>query len=96
MYCLANAEMADMHFVYGLATGNARLATKLYKERYSNRDVSDHRLFTRLRQSLSENGSFCVPNANAGRAGDLDLHHEEDVLEHFQVFNKTHVRALVL
>ena len=97
MYRLTSAEMADMHFVYGSAAGNVRLAATLYQERYPNRDVSDHRLLIRLHLSLSENESFLVPNANAGRARDLNLN-REDVLKLFRQNPRasTHAAAVAM
>jgi hypothetical protein len=33
------AELRDMHYLYGVAEGNARKAKRLYKERFSNRRI---------------------------------------------------------
>ena len=53
-----NAELADMHFVYGLADGNARQAQRLYEERFPHREVPDQRHFQRLHQRLRETGNL--------------------------------------
>ena len=36
MYRLTNAQMANMHFIYGAADGNARRAARMYHEHYKN------------------------------------------------------------
>ncbi|GFW85485.1 transposable element Tcb2 transposase [Trichonephila clavipes] len=35
--CYAKTELADIHFIYGLANGNGRVAVRLYGERYPMR-----------------------------------------------------------
>ena len=35
--------MADMHFPYGSVDGNAERAARMYKERYRNGQVPNHR-----------------------------------------------------
>jgi hypothetical protein len=39
-------EMADMHFVYGCATGNSQEARRLYAEHYPQHRIPAHKLFT--------------------------------------------------
>jgi Helix-turn-helix domain (DUF4817) len=53
-----NQEMAQMHFMYGLANGNAGEARRLYAERFPNRRIPCPRTFTRLHLRLEETGSF--------------------------------------
>lgn len=53
-------ELADMHFVYGLADGNAREARRLYTQRFPNRVQPDHRIFQRLHANLREDGTLVV------------------------------------
>jgi len=53
----SNAEMAEMHFVYGVADGNAELARRIYHERYPNRDLPDSRTFSNVHRRLVETGS---------------------------------------
>ena len=93
MHRLTNAEMADMHFTYGSADGNARRAARMYQERYPNRQVPDHRLFTALHRRLCENGSFSANRVDAGHPRQFDLDQEDDVLEHFRRNPRTSTRA---
>lgn len=53
-----NAEMAQMHYVYGLADGNATEARRIYQERYPNRALPDSRTFSNIHRRLGETGSF--------------------------------------
>jgi hypothetical protein len=49
------AEMADIHFFYGRANGNAR---RLYQETFPNRRLPCSRTFSRIAQRLCERGTF--------------------------------------
>ncbi|PSN31088.1 hypothetical protein C0J52_24880 [Blattella germanica] len=40
-----NQELAEMHFIYGKADGNAALARRLYQERYPQRQCPDRKTF---------------------------------------------------
>lgn len=62
-----NSEMADMHFIYGLANGNAREARRLYMERYPNRMIPDHRIFSNIHRRLGETGTFKKNTNDAGK-----------------------------
>lgn len=62
-----NSEMADMHFIYGLANGNAREARRLYMERYPNRLIPNHRMFPNIHRRLVETGTFNKNINDAGR-----------------------------
>ena len=53
-----NAEMADMHYIYGLADGNALKAKRLYMERFPNRIVPDRKIFQSIHQRLRETGTL--------------------------------------
>lgn len=63
-----NTEMCEMHFFYGVARGNCAEARRLYHERYPNRPIPHHNIFTRLHQRLMEHGSFRPRTADNGRA----------------------------
>ena len=64
---LSNAELADMHLAYGAANGNARQAARLYQERFPNRYLPGHRMFTSIHRRLRERGSFTGRMTVAGR-----------------------------
>ncbi|KAG8324067.1 hypothetical protein J6590_101016 [Homalodisca vitripennis] len=49
-------EYADIHFVYGLAGGNARLASRLYRERFPDRLHPVHSVFSAVHIRLRETG----------------------------------------
>ncbi|KAJ3662391.1 hypothetical protein Zmor_006742 [Zophobas morio] len=58
-----NAEIADMHLMYGRAFGNAH---EVYGEAFPQRRLPDHRTFTSIDQRLRENGTFTPKTANWG------------------------------
>ena len=60
------AEMADIHFFYGRANGNAHEARRLYQETFPNRRLPCSRTFSRIAQRLRERGTF-VPIIEDGR-----------------------------
>lgn len=48
-------EYAEMHYIYGMCGGNARLASREYRNRYPNRErYPDHRVFIRVHNSYLE------------------------------------------
>ncbi|GFX12926.1 uncharacterized protein TNCV_3659221 [Trichonephila clavipes] len=51
-----NAELADIHFIYGLANGNRLVAVRLYGERHLTRWQPNHQTFTEVHQNLAEHG----------------------------------------
>jgi hypothetical protein len=48
------AEMADIHFFYGSANGNAHETRLLYQETSQNRRLPRSRTFSRIAQCLRE------------------------------------------
>ncbi|EZA53585.1 hypothetical protein X777_06941 [Ooceraea biroi] len=60
-------ELADIHFYYGRANGNALAARRLYSEAFPNRRLPYHTTFTRIHQHLREHGKFEISRNNAGR-----------------------------
>ncbi|GFV47601.1 DUF4817 domain-containing protein [Trichonephila clavipes] len=67
MYLFTNSELADIHFIYGLADGNGRAAVRLYRERYPTRRQPNHQTFARVHQNLVERGSFRATIEGTGR-----------------------------
>ncbi|KAJ4443013.1 hypothetical protein ANN_04663 [Periplaneta americana] len=57
----SNQELAEIHFMYGKADGNAVLARRLYQERYPQRQCPDRKTFVRLHYRLCEYGKFNSP-----------------------------------
>ena len=48
----SNAEMTAMHYLYGLADGNEKLARRIYQQRYPNRALPDSRTFSNIHRRL--------------------------------------------
>lgn len=67
MAVYSNAELADMHFMYGRANGIATEARRLYVEAYPNRQIPSHRMFGRIHQRLRDTGSFSKQCHLSGR-----------------------------
>ena len=59
------AEMADIHFFYGRANGNAYEARRLYQETFPNRRLPCSRKFLRIAR-LRERGTL-IPIIEGGR-----------------------------
>lgn len=66
MVNFTNAELADMHYTYGLADGNALRARRIYQERYPNRVIPDARTFSSIHRRLQETGTFKIDNSSKG------------------------------
>ena len=47
-----------MHFVYGFCDGNARAAVEEYQRRFPDRRIPSRSVFTRIHQTLHDNGSL--------------------------------------
>lgn len=58
MVHFTNFEFADMHYMYGLADGNALEARRLYEDRFPNRNIPDARTFSNIHRRLCEKGRF--------------------------------------
>ena len=89
-----NAELADIHFIYGLADGNGRAAVRLYGERYPTRRQPNHH---RVRSGASEHGSFRATTESTGvpRTARTPIF-EENVLHAVNQNPGTSVRALAV
>jgi hypothetical protein len=46
------AELRDMHYLCGVAEGNARKAERLYRERFPNRTHPSGKMFVSIHQRL--------------------------------------------
>lgn len=62
-----NAELADMHLLYGLADGDGQAALRMYRERYPTRRVPHYQMFEQLHRNLIEHGSFTGRVQNTGQ-----------------------------
>lgn len=92
-----NAELADIHFIYGLANGNGRAAARLYRERYPTRRQPNHQTFARVHQNLANHGCFRVTIEGTGRPRTARTPiFEEGVLHAVDRNPGTSVRALAV
>nr|CAH7735580.1 unnamed protein product [Callosobruchus chinensis] len=53
-----NQELADMHYMYGLADGRSPEARRLYQERFPIRAIADRRTFANVHRRLTETGTL--------------------------------------
>ncbi|KAJ4432240.1 hypothetical protein ANN_20856 [Periplaneta americana] len=77
----SNQELAEIHFMYGKADGNAALARRLYQERYPQRQCPDRKTFLRLHYRLCEYGKFNSPGLGRGRPRSTNPEVQEEILE---------------
>lgn len=89
-----NAELAEMHLIYGEAHGNALEASRIYHQRFPNRRQVDRRLFSRIHQRLVETGSLQPRHGGGRRREVLVPAFEEEVLERFEDNPSTSTRAV--
>ena len=57
-FVFSHVEYCDMHFVYGFCNGNSRAAVEEYRRRFPDRRIPSRRVFTRIHQTLRDNGCF--------------------------------------
>jgi len=57
-FAFSHVEYGDMHFVYGFCDGNARAAVEEYHRRFPDRRIPSRNVFTRILQTLRDNGSL--------------------------------------
>ena len=69
-FLFTHVEYCDMHYVYGYCDGNASVAVNEYRRRYPERRIPSKRVFTRVEQSLRDNG--CLPS--------FALHSEREIV----------------
>ncbi|KAJ4446068.1 hypothetical protein ANN_12759 [Periplaneta americana] len=77
----SNQELAEIHFMYGKADGNAALARRLYHERYPQQQCPDRKTFVRLHYRLCEYGKFNSPGLGRGRPRSTTPQVQEEILE---------------
>ncbi|KAJ4425631.1 hypothetical protein ANN_27827 [Periplaneta americana] len=77
----SNQELAEIHFMYGKADGNAALARSLYQERYPQRQCPDRKTFVRLHYRLCEYGKFNSPGLGRRRPRSTTPEVQEEIME---------------
>lgn len=84
-----------MHFMYGLASGNAVEARRLYAASFPNRQLPSDKLFTRVHNRLRDVGSFTINRRDAGRPRTVrNVGFEEQVLQMFERNPRLSTRAV--
>lgn len=92
-----NSELADMHYTYGLADGNALMARRIYQERYPNRIIPDARMFSRIHIRLHETGSLSIDNSSKGAHSTMRTPElEEAVLNTVEEHPETSTRKIAV
>src|SRR5215510_4771432 len=56
-FVFSHVEYCDVHFVYGFCDGSARAAVE-YQRRFPHRRIPSCSVFTRIHQTLRDNGSL--------------------------------------
>ncbi|KAJ4446486.1 hypothetical protein ANN_13182 [Periplaneta americana] len=92
----SNQKLAEIHFMYGKADGNAALARRLYKERYPQRLCPDRKTFVRLHYRLYEYGKFNSPGLRRGRPRSTTPEVQEEILEAVNMTPSINTRRLAL
>jgi hypothetical protein len=88
------AEMADIHFFYGCANGNAHEARRMYQETFPNRRLTCSRTFSRIPQRLWERGTF-IPVIEGGRPRTArTVQQEQQILVHVAANPGTSTRRI--
>lgn len=89
-----HVELADIHYIYGLADGNSNAARRLYAERFPRRRLPNRRIFLAVHHCLRENSSFDVRREIGRPRNARIVQFEEEVLEHFDENPSTSTRAI--
>ncbi|KAJ4442036.1 hypothetical protein ANN_11900 [Periplaneta americana] len=92
----SNQELAEIHFMYGKADGNAALARRLYQERYPQRQCPDRKTFVRLHYRLCEYGKFNSPGLGRGRPRSTTAEVQEEILEAVNMTPSVSTRKVAL
>lgn len=71
-----NAQMSQMHLIYGLANGNAEEA----RQRYPNTVLPCVKLFRRLHSRLTEAGKFAYTTDLPGRPATMTTPQSQEVI----------------
>ncbi|KAJ4427551.1 hypothetical protein ANN_25199 [Periplaneta americana] len=92
----SNQELAEIHFMYGKADGNAALVRRLYQERYPQRQCPDRKTFVRLHYRLCEYGKFNSPGLGRGRPRSTTPEVQEEILEAVNITPSISTRRVAL
>ena len=79
-FVFSHVEYCDMHFVYGFCNGNSRAAVVEYQRRFPDRRIPNRRVFTRIHQTLRDNGCFPSVSVTSERQVVGTITHERTFL----------------
>jgi hypothetical protein len=80
-FVFSHVEYCDMHFVYGICNGVASAAVDEYRRRYPEKRVPSRDVFTRVQQSLRDNGCFPNVAVQSERHVVRNINTRENILE---------------
>ena len=89
----SNTEMAVMHYVYGAADRNERVAARTYLKHFSNKRQQRHVLFGQFHRRLREYGALEVRNHISLECTTRTPVVEETVLQKFVINKQTNLCA---
>ncbi|KAJ4439355.1 hypothetical protein ANN_07477 [Periplaneta americana] len=92
----SNQELAEIHFMYCKADGNAALARRLYQERYPQQQCPDRKTFVCLHYRLCEYGKFNSPGLGRGRPRSTTPEVQEEILEAVNMTPSSSIRRVAL
>lgn len=82
---VAHDEKVDMILIYGECQKNSRRACQLYRERYPDRHIPDHKMFIRLERNLRQNeNAFSIRKGELIRKRVCDDNTRAQVIQYFE------------
>ncbi|GFW70314.1 uncharacterized protein TNCV_5131401 [Trichonephila clavipes] len=95
MTSYTNQEMANIHFIYSVADGNALEAQRLYGERFPSRRLPNRKTFECFHRRLRETGSFVSGMHDTGRTRSTRTPElEQHMLREFEEQPETSTRTV--
>src|SRR5215510_7429521 len=82
-FVFSHVEYCDMHFVYGFCNDNARASVE-YQRRFPHRRIPSRSVFTRIHQTLRDNGSLQSVSVQSERKVVLTINTRENILQMVQ------------
>jgi len=83
-FVFSHVEYCDMHFVYGFCDGNACAAVDEYQRCFPDRRIPSRSVFTRIHQTLRDNGSLPSVSVQSEREVVRTINTRENILQMVQ------------
>lgn len=87
-------ELTDMHLILGECKMNCRAAARRYAEKFPNRRIPHHTTFSAVDRRLREFGTFKKRSSDCGRARQVPVNLEENILNAVEEDGSESVRKL--